>query len=166
MLKIRVIESIETAWAAILVFTPSKDGFLLFCVGYRRLHAVIVCSSYLIPKMHGCIDSLGDSLISSTLERSCIFWHIEMDDKHRDKTSFISHHRRYRFSQGPFWLCIAPGTFQRIIYYIFSQIKWPFSLQYSKILSNCQARRQTCIAYSTCSVSLTQSWCHIEVEEL
>src|SRR3989442_2745021 len=38
-----------------------------------------------------------------------------MEEADRDKTSFITRRRSYRFTEMPFGLCIAPATFQRLM---------------------------------------------------
>lgn len=80
--------------------------------------------------MDECIDSLSDATIFTTLEASCGYWKIEIDEADRDKTTFKSHHGLYRFIQTPLGLMNAPGTFLRAIDVILSTDKWKHALIY------------------------------------
>lgn len=112
MLKVKVVESAETDLAAPIVFGSKKDGYLSFCVDYRRLNSVTVPDSYPVPRMDDCIDLFGDTLVFSTFHPNRRFWKVAIDDKHHDKTSFTSHHGLLRFSRKPSELHNAPGTFK------------------------------------------------------
>lgn len=107
-----------------------KDGTLRFCVDYRRLNALTVRDSYPIPRMDECIDSLADATIFTTLDANSGHWQIEIREEDKDKTTFTSHHGLFRFTRMPFGLKNAPGTFQRVIDVILSQVKWQYALVY------------------------------------
>ena len=63
MLDLKVIEPSNSEWAAPIVFAPKKDGSLRLCIDYRRLNAATIRNSYPIPRIHECIDSLGDATV-------------------------------------------------------------------------------------------------------
>lgn len=42
-------------------------------------------------------------------------WQIEVDERDREKTIFITQDDLYEFLVMPFVLCTAPATFQRVI---------------------------------------------------
>ena len=51
---------------------PKPDGSLRFFIDYRRLNSMTVRDAYPIARMDECIDSLGDTVIFSTLDcNSC-----------------------------------------------------------------------------------------------
>lgn len=70
----KLIEQATTEWTAPIVFVPSKDGTLRFCVDYGRLDALAQRDSYNIPRMDECIDSLGKSTAIFTLDASSEYW--------------------------------------------------------------------------------------------
>lgn len=95
------------------MFAPRKESSLRFCVHYRKLDVVVARSSYPLTGMYQCIDSLEDAKVFYTLDASSKYWQIEIDERNRDKTTFISHHGVYRFQRIPFGLNNALETFQK-----------------------------------------------------
>jgi len=63
-----VIEPSKAEWAFSVVLVPKPDGTMRFCVDCRRLHEVTVRDAYPLPRMHDCIDFLGDAKVFSTLD--------------------------------------------------------------------------------------------------
>lgn len=58
MITEKMIEPTSTKRAVLNLFASKKDGSLRFFVDYRKLHAVMISDSYLLPLMDECIDSL------------------------------------------------------------------------------------------------------------
>lgn len=55
-------------WASPIVSVPKKDGSVQFCVYYRLLNTVIVCDSYVIPRIDVCIDYFEEAKLCFTLD--------------------------------------------------------------------------------------------------
>lgn len=83
-----------------------------------------------LPIMHKCIHILLDVALFSALDTSSGFWQIEVDERKREKTEFISHHGLYRFSRMPSGLKNAPEAFKKAIGTILASIQWQFDLFY------------------------------------
>lgn len=66
MLLRRSIEAAQTKRGAPVAFASKKDGSLPFCVDYRKLSSVTKLDSYTVPRIDGCIDSLGKTAVHST----------------------------------------------------------------------------------------------------
>jgi Reverse transcriptase (RNA-dependent DNA polymerase) len=130
MLAQDVIEPATCEWDSPIVLVPKPDGSLRFCVDYRRLNAITVKDTYQLPRMDECIDSLGEAVVSTTLDCNSGYWQIPVDPIDREKTAFTSHFGDYQFRWLPFGLRNAPGTFQRAIDNIISGIKWKTCLVY------------------------------------
>lgn len=62
-----MIELAKTEWAAQIVFVRKKDGSLRFRVDYGKMNAVLVGGLYLLPRMDGCTDSIGDAAVFPSL---------------------------------------------------------------------------------------------------
>jgi Reverse transcriptase (RNA-dependent DNA polymerase) len=91
---------------------------------------ITVPDTYPLPRMDECIDSLGDSVVFTTLDWNSAYWQIPVHPGDRDKTTFTSHYDTYRFLRLAFGLRNAPVTFQRAIDIIFSGVKWKTCLVY------------------------------------
>lgn len=58
------------------------------------------------------------------------YWQIEVDERDREKTAFITPDGLYEFKVLPFGLCSAPATFQRMMDTVLSDLKWQTCLVY------------------------------------
>jgi len=54
-----VIEESFSSWVSPAVLVKKKDGTLRFCVDYRKLNAVTVKDSYLLPRIDDLLDQLS-----------------------------------------------------------------------------------------------------------
>ncbi|UYV63976.1 hypothetical protein LAZ67_2006231, partial [Cordylochernes scorpioides] len=66
----------------------------------------------------------------STMDMRSGYWQIEVDDKDREKTAFITPDGLYEFNVMPFGLCNAPATFERMIDNVLRGLKWDMCLCY------------------------------------
>ena len=124
MLKAGVIEPATSEWASPVVLVPKKDSSLRFCIDYRRLNANTIADAYPLPRMDGCLDSLGDAAVFSTFDCNSGYWQIPVATEDRDKTTFITHTGTFRHVRMPFRLRNAPATFQRALDIILSGLRW------------------------------------------
>ncbi|GBM36774.1 hypothetical protein AVEN_150382-1 [Araneus ventricosus] len=51
----------------------------------------------------------------SMMDLNSGYWQIEVDDKDRERTEFVTSDALYEFKVMPFGLCNAPATFERTI---------------------------------------------------
>lgn len=58
------------------------------------------------------------------------YWQIEVDERDREKTAFVTPDGLYEFKVLPFGLCSAPATFQRMMDTVLSGLKWQTCLVY------------------------------------
>lgn len=68
MLYARTISPSDLKLASSLVLTPKSDGYLRFCIDYRRLNAVSKRESYTLPRVDDWMESLGEVHIFTTLD--------------------------------------------------------------------------------------------------
>ena len=55
MLKEEFIEPANTDWASSVVLVPNPEGFLRFCIDYRRINSLTVKDAFTILRMDECI---------------------------------------------------------------------------------------------------------------
>mgnify|MGYP003465558827 FL=1 len=130
MLDMDVIEPSSGPWSAPVVLIPKPDGFILFCIDYRKLNAVTTNDSYALPRVDDCLDSLGDARYFTTLDANCGYWQIDVNEADREKTAFTSHKGLFQFKRMPFGLMTAPATFQRAIDVVLSSVRFQCALTY------------------------------------
>lgn len=95
------------------MFLLKKNSCLRFCVDCRHLNAVLERYSYRIPKINGCIDSLGEARVFSTINANSGYRQLDLENKNVDKTASVTRHGLFRYTTMPFGLKNAPAWYQR-----------------------------------------------------
>lgn len=130
MLKDDVIQPSRSPWASPVVLVKKKDGTLRFCVDYRKLNQVTKKDVYPLPRIDDSLDRLRNARYFSSMDLKSGYWQIEVDERDREKTAFVTPDGLYEFKVLPFGLCSAPATFQRLMDTVLSGLKWKTCLVY------------------------------------
>jgi hypothetical protein len=107
MKDLDVIEPADGPWASTVVLIPKPDGYLFFCVDYRRLNAVTTKDLYALPRVDDSLDSLGGAQYFSTLDANIGYWQIAVNPADKDKKTFTTHRGLYRFKRTPLRPCFG-----------------------------------------------------------
>ena len=129
MLDDGVIEPSNSPWSSPVVLVKKKDGTLRFCVDYRKLNNVTKKDVYPLPRIDDSLDRLRCAHYFS-LDLKSGYWQIEVDERDREKTAFVTPDGLYQFRVLPFGLCSAPATFQRMMDTVLTGLKWQTCLVY------------------------------------
>lgn len=140
MLCAEFIEAAQSFLALPVVLVPKVDEFWRLCVDYRRVNAVTVKDVYSIPLIDEYIESLGSSMVFTTLDANSGYWQGPIGKEDRDKTAFVCHEGLYRFNRMPFGLAKAPAKFQ-----------WGIDILFARFsCTTCLAYLDDIIAFSNC----------------
>jgi len=130
MIDTGVIKPSSSAWASSVVLVRKRDQTVRWCLDYRSLNDLTLKDAYPIPRIDMCIDCLATASIFSCLDLQSGYWQLEMDERDRPKTAFITKYGLFEHTKMPFGLCNAPSTFQRCMEFIFRGMQWQTILIY------------------------------------
>ena len=84
-------------------------------MNYRHLNKITLKDVYPLPRLDDAFDALQGAVDFSALDLKSGYWQIEVDEKDKEKTAFVTPDGLYEFNVMPFGLCNAPATFERLI---------------------------------------------------
>ncbi|VDI08356.1 Hypothetical predicted protein [Mytilus galloprovincialis] len=130
MLDKGVIKPSISDWCSCPVLVRKKDGSLRYCIDFRPLNKVTTKDVFPLPKIESCMDTLRGSAYMSTLDMAAGYWQIEIDEKDRHKTAFVTKYGLFEHVRLPFGLCNSPATFSRVIQLVLKGLTWRECLAY------------------------------------
>lgn len=125
-----VIQPSCSAWASPVVLVRKKDNTVRWCIDYRKLNDVTRKDAYPLPRIDTCLDCLSSAKIFSTLDLQSEYWQLEVSEKDRPKTAFVTKYGPFEYRKMPFGLCNAPSTFERCMELILKGLQWKTLLIY------------------------------------
>ena len=130
MLENGVIKPSTSPWSSPIVLVQKKNGYMRFCVDYRKLNEISVNDSHPLPLISDLLDSVKDAQYFGLLDLRSGYWQIPVAPEDRAKTAFVTQNGSYEFTRMPFGLKTAPTTFQRAIEVILSGLTFEICLCY------------------------------------
>ena len=94
------------------------------------MNAVTRKDSYPLPRIDDTLDALFGMKYFSTLDLASGYWQVELTEKDKEKTAFITREGLFEFNVMPFGLTSAPATFQRLMDLVLAGLKWHNCLVY------------------------------------
>lgn len=174
MLDDGVIQPSSSPWSSPVVLVKKKDGTLRFCIDYRKLNSVTKKDVYPLPRVDDSLDRLRHAKYFSSIDLKSGYWQIEVDERDREKTAFVTPDGLYEFRVLPFGLCSAPATFQRMMDTVLAGLKWQSCLVYlddvvifsESFEEHLKRLRMVLEAIRSAELTLKPQKCHFGYEEL
>ncbi|KAL1543794.1 hypothetical protein AAHA92_20724 [Salvia divinorum] len=104
-----------------LVSTRLVTGWRM-CIDYRKLNAATKKDHFPLPFVDQMLERLAGKQYFNFLDGYSGYFEIYVDPEHQEKTTFTCPFGTYAYRRMPFGLCNAPGTFQRCMMSIFSDL--------------------------------------------
>ncbi|CAM8993679.1 unnamed protein product [Rhodiola kirilowii] len=104
-----------------MVTTRVKNGWRM-CIDYRKLNAVTRKDHFPLPFIDQMLDRLAGRPYFCFLDGFSGYNQIPIAPEDQDKTTFTCPFGTFAFRRMSFGLCNAPGTFQRVVTSIFSDM--------------------------------------------
>nr|GEY25794.1 reverse transcriptase domain-containing protein [Tanacetum cinerariifolium] len=97
---------------------PTRLGWRV-CIDYRKLNEATQKDHFPLPFMDEMLERLAGNEYYCFLDGFFGYFHILIDPKDQEKTTFTCPYGTFAYKRMPFGLCNAPGTFQRCMMAIF-----------------------------------------------
>jgi len=130
MLQHDMIEPATSPWCSNVVMVRKKDGFMRFCIDYRKTNDLIKKDKFPLPKINTCLDMLNGSRFFSSCDLRQGYWQTVLDEGDRDKNAFVTRKGQWRFKVLSFGLCNAPSQFARTMKLLLSGLTYDVCLIY------------------------------------
>ena len=130
MLKDGIVRHSKSPWAAPIVLVKKKTGETRFCIDFRLLNKVTERDVYPLPQTRDALEQFGGCKYFSALDCAAGFWSIPMKESDKKKTAFTTPFGTFEYNVMPFGLTNAPATFQRVMDFALTGIRWDFCLAY------------------------------------
>ena len=111
----RNISSSHAPVASPVLFATKQNGTLRFCIHYHRLNTVTAKDHYPLPRIDEVLRLVLGSKILSKINIHLAFHGVEIEEKSRPLTAFLTTFGAWQWNIMPFGLSNAPWTWQRVI---------------------------------------------------
>jgi hypothetical protein len=112
------------------VVIVKQNGKYRFCVDYRNLNRFTKHTIYPMQRSDEMFDALAGKSVFSNLDAARGYHQIEVDEKDRWKTAFLTHRGLYHYKRMPFGLKTAPAVFQKFMDNMLGRLRWTCALCY------------------------------------
>ena len=130
MLADGVIRPSTSPYAQEVVLVLKKTGDWRFCIDYRALNKQTIKDKYPLPRISDLIHAVKQSRYFVALDLRAGYWQIPMEESSIKYTAFRCFLGLYEFLLMPFGLTNAPATFQRVMDFLFGDLRFSGVLCY------------------------------------
>ena len=124
------IEPSQSPWSSPVVLARKHDGTFRMCVDYRKLNQCTVKDAQPLPRSDDVLEVVGKARWFSYLDLASGYWHMQVADKDRPKTTFSTHRGQFQWKVMPFGLTKRPASFTRLMNLALDGLTWTYCLVY------------------------------------
>lgn len=121
LLKTGKIKPSKSPWAARLVLVKKNDGSTRICVDYREVNTRSKSQAYPMQRIDDLIERMGGKGYFTSIDLKAGYWQVELEDRAREVTAFVTPWGHYEFLVMPFGLRNASASFQKMMNEVLEQ---------------------------------------------
>ena len=116
LLTAQIIRPSTSPWASPIVVIIKKNGEdIRLCIDYRRVNQLTILMIYTMPLISDLLQDMNKSMWYCSLDMASGFWVVEMTERAREMSAFITPPGLFEWLRMPFGLKSAPQIYQRLI---------------------------------------------------
>ncbi|RWS18754.1 Retrovirus-related Pol polyprotein from transposon 17.6-like protein, partial [Leptotrombidium deliense] len=124
LLQHNLIRESTSPWGAPVVLVRKRDGSWRFCVDWRKLNKATRKDVHPLPRIDDNLDRLADATTFSTIDLTSGYFQVELEEKDKEKTAFVTPDGHFEFNVLGMGFCNAPATFQKLMYKVLGNLMW------------------------------------------
>ena len=133
-----------TEWVSPLVVVPKTDGDVRICVDMRRANSAIERERHPIPTIEEVLYDLNGSTVFSKLDLKWGFHQVELDERSREITTFVTHRGLYRYKRLMIGVTSAPEKYQKAVANVLRDCEGVANLADDLIVHGCGIKEFAC----------------------
>lgn len=99
-----LIEPSTSGWASPIVLPKKKNGEYRLCVDFRKVNERTISDAYPMPDLKNSLRQVSGCRVFSTLDLNSGYWQVEVEEKSRPLTAFMTPRGLFQFTVMPFGL--------------------------------------------------------------
>ena len=116
LLASRIINPSTSPWGSPIVVITKKNGVdIRLCIDYRRVNQLTRLMKYAMPLVSDLLEYLDNALRYCSLDMSSGFWVVEMTERAKLISTFVTPFGLFKWLRMPFGLKNAPQIYQRLV---------------------------------------------------
>lgn len=115
LLKHGFATSSSSPWSSPCLLEAKSDGSPRFITDFRKVNAVTVPDSYLLPRMEDCVNNLGTANYISKLDLLKGYWQVPLTNRSSNISGFVTPDIFLQYTVMAFGMCNVLATFQRLV---------------------------------------------------
>lgn len=172
-IKLGIVEPVASSkWISPLVVVPKGEGEIRLCVDMRRANQAVMRERFVMPTLENLLPKLHNSKFYGKLDIKDAFHQLELTERSRHITTFITRRGLLRFTRLMFGISCALEIFQRTIHMILLGIDGVFNylddiIMYAATKENLKEVREKVLArLEKYNVKLNNKKCVMETDKI